>query len=1224
MPNKVEDDVEEEYNMLGDIEHMLKFPDTLIGSVEFEDYNFWFPTDDTKFVKQDVRFSPGLYKIIDEILVNAYDQWVRLREKTKIALKKNTITLNDMKSVEIEPVTDIRINIEPENNFISVFNDGDGIPVQIHNKFKMYVPEMIFGHLRSSGNYNKSKSGIKTVGGRNGYGAKLANIFSDKFIIDTVDKNTGLRFTQEYEKNMTVKSDPVIKKTKKTPYTNISFYPILNRFGYEDGMDDTIIKLVQKRAFDLSACTDESVNVYFNDNLIDCHNFEDYVNKYIGEAYPRVHSKINDRWEIVACLSPNQKFDQVSFVNGVSTIRGGKHVDYIATQIVNKMKAYIQSKKKITTIKSEHVKDNLMLFVKCSIDDATFDTQTKEALTLTPSKFGSTAVISDVFINKLATNCGLMDQVIQWHEMKTSLSLKKTDGTRRCNLCIPKLDDADWAGSGRNSQKACLILTEGDSASTLALAGRSAVLDDKGNKIGHKMYGVFPLRGKVLNVDGASAEKILENKEITYLKQILGLQEGKVYKDTKSLRYGSILTMCDQDEDGFHIKGLIMNLFKTKWPSLFEMKGFITSLVTPVVKATKGKSVKSFYTIPEHEKWLDKNKNGKGWDIKFYKGLATSTPKEGREYFEKELKTIYEVKNKEEDYNYIDLAFSKTRQPDRKLWLADYDRNNIPDYTASTVSYKDFVNKELIHFSNSDNRRSIPSLMDGLKESQRKILFGTKKKGKIPDSGIKVVQLAGYIGEHTSYHHGDTSLTGTIYGMAHNFMGSNNINLLKPIGMFGSRLQGGKDSGAPRYTFTRLENIANSLFNKLDEPLYKYLEDDGLSIEPEYYVPVIPTILVNGTKGIGTGYSSTIPCFNPIEVINAVKNKINGNPISELMPWYRGFTGYINKCGNTSYISHGVYKLINSNTVEISELPIGTWTKPYKTFLDQLAGERIEVKSKSPKTTKKTGQKPPKILRKIVEAHTDTTVHFTLHFEDGMLDKILEAPVDKRGISYFEKLFKLTSSLSINNMVLYNQDDKLQKYNSTTEIIESFMVTREEFYVRRREYLLNKLWDTKERMTWKAKFIMSVISTDDDERIYINKRTKVNIYQQLETKQFPKDIGGKLTPLEELETVDEDDNTKGYNYLLMMQIYSLTKEKIDDLLKERDEILAEYNSIKEKTPTDLWLEDLEELENQYKLFNKEFWKSQGKAHEQKYNETVQKKKKRQNMKSKMKANYLDD
>ena len=269
-----------------------------------------------------------------------------------------------------------------------------------------------------------------------------------------------------------------------------------------------------------------------------------------------------------------------------------------------------------------------------------------------------------------------------------------------------------------------------------------------------------------------------------------------------SLRYGSIMIMTDQDHDGSHIKGLIINFIHHFWPSLLKLEGFIKEFVTPIIKVTKGpQTIQSFFTIPEYENWAT-DKNLKQFKIKYYKGLGTSTTKEAKEYFNAiaDHQIEFEYHDNDDD-EHIKLAFAKALADKRKEWLETYDPvNTFVDHSQPTLRYKDFVNKELILFSVADCARSIPSICDGLKPGQRKIIFACFKR-KLT-SEIKVAQLSGYVAEHSAYHHGEVSLQTTIVSLAQRFVGSNNINLLMPNGQFGTRVAGGKDAASARYIFT--------------------------------------------------------------------------------------------------------------------------------------------------------------------------------------------------------------------------------------------------------------------------------------------------------------------------------------------------------------------------------------------------------------------------------------
>jgi DNA topoisomerase-2 len=370
-------------------------------------------------------------------------------------------------------------------------------------------------------------------------------------------------------------------------------------------------------------------------------------------------------------------------------------------------------KHKQAGVKPFMVKNYLWVFLNCLVENPAFDSQTKETLTLRASAFGSKCELPDAFLKRVMAG-GLADAVLSFASFKANKELKKGDGAKRARLTgIPKLDDANDAG-GRGSALCTLILTEGDSAKSLAISGLSVVGRDK--------FGVFPLRGKLLNVRDAGAAQVTANAEITAIKTILGLQHGKVYTDAKSLRYGHLMIMTDQDHDGSHIKGLIMNFFHHFYPSLLQLPGFLVEFVTPIIKVTKGREARAFYTVPEYEAWREAT-GGRGWRVKYYKGLGTSTAAEAKEYFANiEAHRKRFVWDGEADGDALEMAFSKKRVEERKEWLRAYEPGTFLDHAAETISYHEFVHKELILFSRADLERSIPSVVDGLKPGQRKIL----------------------------------------------------------------------------------------------------------------------------------------------------------------------------------------------------------------------------------------------------------------------------------------------------------------------------------------------------------------------------------------------------------------------------------------------------------------------------------------------------------------------
>ncbi|KAL3140495.1 hypothetical protein ABBQ32_005081 [Trebouxia sp. C0010 RCD-2024] len=964
--------IEEVYQKKSQLEHILLRPDTYIGSTERKEDRLWVH-DGEQLVQQDITYAPGLYKIFDEILVNAADNKVR------------------------DPKMDtLKVDISADDNSICVWNNGDGVPVEVHKEEKVYVPELIFGHLLTSSNYNDDEQ--KVTGGRNGFGAKLTNIFSTEFIVETCDGQRGRRYKQVFSNNMSKKTEPKITNCKPSDnWTSITFKPDLAKFGMET-LESDVVMLMRKRVFDMAGVLGKTV--ILNGSKLPVKNFQDYVNLYLSPGTQRVYEKLGDRWEVCISLAEQGQFQQVSFVNSICTVKGGTHVDLIANQIcktladnITKNSGKGKNKSAKLEVRPFMVKNYLWVFVNSMITNPTFDSQTKETLTLRSTAFGSKPIIPESLLKKVE---GLVkEQILEFANLKQNKELAKTDGTKRSRIRgLPKLNDANNAGT-KHSEDCTLILTEGDSAMSLAVAGLAV--------IGRDSYGVFPLRGKLLNVRDASAAQIAANAEIQAIKQIMGLQHGKVYTDVKQLRYGHLMIMTDQDHDGSHIKGLIMNYFHTFYPSLMKLPGFLIEFITPVIKARKGRQTLAFYTMPEYEMWKH-NTNTAGWDMKYYKGLGTSTREEAKEYFadiEEHRKTFVWAGG--EDGTALEMAFSRKKIEERKAWLRGFVPGTYLDHTASDISYTDFVNKvrkaaffqlpntvqELILFSRADLERSIPSMLDGLKPGQRKILFGCFKRNLIKDikcPGDKrvfvteqVSQLAGYVSEHSAYHHGDVSLTSTIVGMAQNFVGSNNVNLLYPSGQFGTRLQGGKDSASARYIFTRMTKLTRHLFNAFDDRLLNYLSEEGQQIEPEWYLPILPVVLINGAEGIGTGWSTSIPNYNPKDLVDNMKRLLAGEQPVEMQPWYRDFSGTImevpSKTAGKSYTLNGVVSQRDATTLEVTELPIRKWTQDYKEFLETL----IKPEDKN----------APALIEEYKEYHTDTEVHFQLVFTPAKLQEML-------------------------------------------------------------------------------------------------------------------------------------------------------------------------------------------------------------------------------------------
>jgi DNA gyrase/topoisomerase IV subunit B len=1525
--------IEETYQTKTQEQHILDRPDMYIGDIKpFEEVMFIFDDETGKIVEKKITYVPGLYKIFDEVLVNASDH--AFSKKCNI----------------------IKVTVNANTGEITVWNNGKGIDVEIHKEQGIYVPELIFGKLLTSTNYDDTEQ--RLTGGRNGYGAKLTNVYSKKFTVDVVDSERKRRFYQEFYDNKTRRSSPFVEESPnhRNGYVQISFIPDYARFGMTLTTD--FIALLKKRVYDIAGLSDK-VAVYYNGNKIECKDFKSYMSLYHFEGmvdpedeveedddensttveetdmtYKLYHEKVNDRWEVGLMYAPDCGGKYVSFVNGICTYHGGTHVDYIVKNVISKLTESIVKTHKDITVKPSQIKDNLIVFIKANIVNPSFTGQTKETMKTPVKDFGSTCEIKDSTYKKFSKS-GILNQVITMIQLKDQEALKKTDGKKINRVKgIPKLEDANEAGK-RNSQLCSLILTEGDSAKALAMAGRSVV--------GTDYVGIYPLKGKPLNVRQASVNQLLENAEICDIKKILGLEHGMTYTDTSSLRYGKIIIMADQDSvtgdtplvlknknneveiktiddintdfqftpqrtalttnlevisikeyannlqgysvwtdkgwtlikhimrhkttkrmfrvltytgcidvtedhsllredgteckpnecsigehlmhndyyfekykidmsdeekyyiteshnnynitldeayimglffangiaqmykggggpcrpytwaitntnlellmkaktyleaiykytfvisedrhdttspnyklhinkcstmadiinhyitllydkyekkrvpieilnasheqrerffsgycdgidakihhtgcklfdidnkngamglyylcrslgyevnidydidkpeiytlsitkgmmldhphrikkiidlgyqdiyvydletenhhfqagigsmivhntDGLHIKGLLLNFIHYFWPSLLKVASpnFISSLTTPILKASRGKEVISFYSQADYEKWKETMVGN--WNIKYYKGLATSTKDEAKEYFtdmKNKLINYYDdaVLAMPEGYQYhnngvkeiiddrcseaVTLAFDKKRADARKTWLSHFDPTISLDNNVKIVSISDFINKEMIHFSNEDISRSIPSVCDGLKPSQRKVLFGSFKKN-ISDrtKEVKVAQLAGYIGEHTEYHHGEVSLFGTIVGMAQDFVGSNNINLLYPSGQFGTRLKGGKDHGAPRYIMTYLEELTRLIFRKEDDPVLNYLEEDGTSIEPEFYVPIIPMVLVNGAEGIGTGFSVKIPSFDPLVIINNLKLMIGDQSIAPMQPWYKDFRGTViqNLQKPTEFLIYGACTQLDSCHLRITELPIGYWTEDYKIFLDKLENK--------------------KVIRSYISQCTDVSIDIVVEFEEGKMSSMINDG------SIYTKL-GLLKKKHITNMHLYSSEGHIHKYKTPYEIMEEFYDVRYDTYVKRKLYIIGTLEYEVNILIHKVRFIKDVIAKN----IIINDVAEQIILARLAELQYP--------------IVDNDPK---YEYLLGMNMRSLTKEKIKDLENRCKNKEEELKTVRATSENEMWLKELNELEEAYTVWlnksteriNKEIQKS---------------------------------
>ena len=1057
----------QQYERLSHVEHILKRPDTYVGSLASEVGGHWV-RDGNHFVISQLSIAPGLVKIFDEVLVNAIDQH----------------------SLHPKKVTCIEVAVQQDGT-VSVYNAGSGIPIKKHDTERdskgvpLWIPELIFGHLLTSSNYNDDEQ--RVTGGRNGYGAKLANVFSSLFKIKISDGKKV--YEQTWTNNMSKVSPPVITTEKCIPYVSVAFLPDWKRFG---GPGD-FLKLVEKRTWD-TAMWCSKAEVYFNTKLLKVANLGDYAQDHVG-AVPiaKMHT---DSFEVVVAHSTSGGFQQCSWVNGICTTKGGSHVEKITRALCEA----IAADKRCATLKPAQIKASLFVFVRAVIVNPTFSSQTKAECT---SKIADAIDLKPKFIKEVLAT-GVLDDLVALGAAKVDKELKKTDGSKKSRITgVPKLDDANWAGTHR-SHECTLIITEGDSAKALAIAGLSVV--------GRNAFGVFPLRGKPRNVRDASVKQVTENEEFSSLKKILGLQHGKVYNSLRELRYGRLMIMTDADLDGSHIKGLVLNMFHVYWPQLIGL-GFVVSMVTPVIKAGKV----WFFTEEEFRAAQQSAAAGaavSSGNVKYYKGLGTSTSAEAKEYF-KQIERLTVAFGADPQMNEsMTLAFSKAQADDRKGWLTAHmakPPTGIPYGKVHTLTVTDFIHRDMANFSAEDIKRSIPHVADGLKPSQRKVIFACLKKNLTSD--MKVAQLGGYVAEQTAYHHGEASLQGTIVNLAQNFVGANNLNLLEPSGQFGTRLAGGKDAASARYIFTRLAPQTRKIFDPADNAVLEYVFDDGQQVEPECYVPIVPMILVNGAEGIGTGFSCYVPPYDLSILKHNILCALQQVAMVPMVPHFKGFKGKVTKTKDHTWVLEGVV-VKEGSQLHVTELPPGKWIQDFKEHLDDLVEKGTILK---------------------FENHsTETSPDFRIWGGDA-------------------KDLGLTKTIHTSNMYLIGPNGAVKKYASPEEILVDYIGMRLDIYKKRKAFLLKQFDSEIGWLSEKARFIRDVAVTP---RMHVFNVPLEQIHFQLRREKYTEELWPKL---------------------LDIKTYQYTKEEVEKLMALIAKRQTERATLKGTSVTQLWINNLSEL-----------------------------------------------
>lgn len=1091
-----------------------------------------------------IKHNPGIVKLVDELLMNSCDHAYKLSLNKKYNQVKNIyITFGE---------NDIKNSKKHSKYTISIANDGEPIPIEIFEGTDKYIPEMIFTEPYTGTSFDDTKE--RYFGGKNGIGAKLITYMSADVLIDIYDFNKKLRYLQKYTDQGHNINEPEITECKnETSYTYIQF--TIDKTAFKCDMTEDTFTIIKRRAYEISAVLGSAVSVHINDETIPVNTFLDYIKLYNINKF--VNHKITNGkmlWDIYV-TTQFTKF--VSLINGIY-VESGTHKKYILDEIKNKIAKQLNIKiasdsNELDLFNANDIKSTVGIFVMASIPSPNFDSQAKVRLTTNVSKMIN---IPDKFVDEIL-DLGIREKIQKKYKTKLTKAFKESSKNALLDKSLySHYEKAEL--SGKKNNKCYLIITEGISAKTPFIKIRNT-----------KNFGIFAIKGKFKNVQAMSQETMLMNKEIMMIISVIGLDINCDYsnqKDINKLKYsGGLIIAADQDVDGAHIKGLLLNFIRVNWPNLVKSNNFIYEFITPLIKITESRTKShEFYSQGEYNDFIKLHPKLKNKPTKYYKGLGTSTDAEFKEYgkrFSELINKLYY--NNENSFQRIDLAFSKNTELDskssdvRKLWMEKcYDPDSRPtvytdeetknNLTNRCVIIEDFIDKQLIHYSVDSCIRTIPHLLSGLKESQNKILYTVLDKNI--EKEIKVAQLASKVAEFTHYKHGEVSLANAIQLMAQDFCGSNNLPLLVPKGQFGNRVDSSlKALASPRYVFTHMQPYLKLLYVPIDIKILPQRYDEGNLIEPEFLLPVLPTILINRTLGISTGWSTTIPNYNPIHIANYIKTKIINNEQIEIHPWYIDFTGELTYDTN-NYRFAGKANMDDNGNITVTELPPLISIEKYKLMIIS------ETKFISKYIDKEN----------IIADNNNDNINIKI--------KLIDDPQFKDYEDMLEKLC-LYDQCSMNNLTALLGVNKIKKFKDVYELLNTFIDIRLKYYQIRKDYIINKYINDIKIILSKINFINMVINKE----IKLFKTKKNIVIEQLV--KFSNIEEPKFYKVNNNIVDDNIDNQKGFKYLFDIKSGSFCIEKIKKLRDEYNKLIAEYEKISNMAIKQLWINDIDNLIN---------------------------------------------
>ena len=1148
-----------------------------------------------KFVDKEINIAEGLERLFLEGISNASDNGERSRQQ------------------KIAPGF---IKVTATNKEITIYNTGKPFTIKKYKDTGIYEQEMAFGVIGTSTNYNDDlRDG---VAGTNGLGIKLTNIYSKKLSIRVVDGKQKQCYEQTWTNNMFNREEPKIKRTVEKTSTTVSYEIDFDRFDdvTKDGYTDDILGVFAFHCLNTAFTT--KLPVEFNGIKFDNIDMKEYVMMVNGLNLDEIKYITHTEWtpvekkdvirtktglkkvvqapktqigntNIELCIydSPDEG-NTLSFVNGLITYDGGVHVETIMNQIKDvvltklndklneKLKSVINkenkdtNKKQIDTKKYRlNVRDlrpHVSIVVSCRLLAPDCRGQMKSYLNKpTPDLNINPKKLEDMM------TWDLVDRLTATIKAKQLKVLGQTDGRKNKHINSNKIQDAPKAGT-KESHLCTLDLVEGDSAQNYSKQ-RSVAINGGINR--SEYMGSLALRGKPINVlnlmgteDGIV--RLNENKVYKDIKEGLGLREGLDYtidKNFFTLRYGKIVILADADVDGKHIAGLVLLMFWCQYRSLLKRGKVIYLLRTPIVRVEKGTQMHNFATMSDFELWKQNN-NLSGWEIKYCKGLASSSPLDIT--IDSVEPMLVEFDDTEQTDFFLRMAFGNDTGA-RKKWVNAYDPHKGDGIEKlAKLAISKFIDEEMIEHALVNTHRTVPG-MDGVKEVQRKALFTSFTqwgKGKY----LKTDTLITRTREATNYHYGPSSLLGAVNLMPLEFPGSNNLPYFGQGGLGGSRDKNGDDAGASRYTSLTKMPWWYTVFRKEDQVIWEYAMEEGQKCEPKNLLPIVPMFLINGSRGIGTAYSTFIPNYNPFDICNWLKARLLNKELPKLTPWYRGYIGdirvvmlivrnqinedgveykskfrknvlepdidefYPHESGRTMVIT-GKFEVNvvtkrgkEKEVVTVTEIPIGISTSAYEKFLKKLLAE------------------------KVITDYKNTSGNDTIKFEiKGMKNPSI-------------KNLKLEKKAGLTNMTILGEDNRPRIFTKVNDLLEYWFQWRRKQYPKRIAKIIELKNQKAKDLKDKYKFVQAILKGFDKGKVL--GETIV-----LGRKENKTSIEEQLKPL-----------NLGYDLLNKVKTISYTEEGLAKIQNSIDEAEKDVEYYKKIDPDSVWLRELEEFEKEYKLY----------------------------------------